>query len=503
MTVDVMQVILDTSPSHFLVCNTEKLERPGDDINKVWYTIHYSLLFFLVPSKFVPPSIGSITPSYAATHTDGARKVYNQVCNQPLYYHYFITELYNAYLQFKNDTKAQVSIGDNCFKVDQKSLETTSCFLKQLLDSDDRQYSELGGLLCNPSMRYEVSTTSLCARHLDRFFFPDGSCGMCLHQLNIRDTQKVDICVVPFPQHGWPTAPCLVCDMKVCDFDAADVATKGYSINVLEKDMLPRVQLGLAFTCQSASLQVHLTGQRRLHSSTVVKSCLYDKTLLCTLYVGVHSLLKHPINRKEPFNIATPFRSVSLHNISVSSNSRVFLDKTEQKVYKFYDGDCCNPNIELINELGDGDQPYLPDVALHTVTSDKRVQYLSYRYIPSTSIPSIQHFASIIQILHKVHNKGMVHCDIREANLIFGCDGKGWIIDFDLVREEGENYPFEYNHTGIPERHEYARKTLPAFKEHDRFSLSMIMYHAGMPQYIIEKVKNMSIDLADINFDFM
>lgn len=452
---------------------------------------------------FAPPSIGVVSPSSLLKKENARQKLEQITHNQPLYYHYFITELYNVYLQFKEDTKVEVRIGDHCFKVDQKSLERTSLLLQGLCGAEGKDGEKLpgvGGLLGTPSMRHERAYTSLYARHLDRFLFPDSNCGMCLHQLITRNEERADICVVPFPEQNWPIAPSLVSDMNLDKLDEAKVETTAYSVTLMQEDMSPRLQLALPFTTKSAALQVHLTGQKCLHSSTIVEGPLHEMAFLCTLYVGVHSLLRRPIRQAEPFSIATPLRSTTLVNISLSSISRVFLSKQQSRVYKFYDSlkHCGEPNVELINQLGDDGQPYLPDVRLEDITRDGRIQCLSYRYIQSDTKMSMQHFATIIQILHKIHDQGLVHCDIRETNLIFGNDGKGWIIDFDLVRKEGENYPPEYNHEHIAERHKDAKRMLSAHKAHDRHSLSEIMMRANMPRSIIEKVKNMSIDLKHV-----
>ena len=455
---------------------------------------------------FKPPSIGRQSPSGLLRDESARRRLENIIHDQPLYYHYFITDLYNVYLQFKHDTNTEVCIGDHHFKVDQKSLQSTSLSLQRLFDDEGkhgRGVQAVGGLLGTPSMRHEQAYTSLCARHLDRFLFPDSEGGMCLHQLITRNDEKADICVVPFPDLNWPTAPILVSDMKIDRFGDAKIETNAYSVTLLTKHMNPRLQLGLAFTTKSAALKVYLTGNECLHSSTIMEGSLHQPDFLCTMYVGVRSLLRQPITQVQPFGIATPLRNTTLRSISLSLISRVFLLE-KSRVHKFYDSvkDCGNPNVQLIKELGDDGQPYLPEVCLDNITSDGRVQCLSYRYIPSgTTLPNKQHFASIIQILHKIHEKGLVHCDIRETNLVFGSDGKGWIIDFDLVKEEGQRYPAEYNHQDIAERHEYAQGGFPACKTHDRHSLSEIMMNAGMPRNMIDEVKDMSIDLDCINCD--
>ena len=78
-------------------------------------------------------------------------------------------------------------------------------------------------------------------------------------------------------------------------------------------------------------------------------------------------------------------------------------------------------------------------------------------------------------MLHKVHEQGFVHGDVRLSNIIFSGD-TSYLIDYDLARKEDKVeglYPAGYNR--IPQRHPDAKAHLPMRKVHDRFSLAKIM----------------------------
>lgn len=77
-------------------------------------------------------------------------------------------------------------------------------------------------------------------------------------------------------------------------------------------------------------------------------------------------------------------------------------------------------------------------------------------------------------MLHQVHEAGYVHGDIRDANMVFRGD-TSFLIDFDLAREEGQKYPFEYRYDSFLMRHRDARPFNEMKKAHDRHSLCSIM----------------------------
>ena len=129
------------------------------------------------------------------------------------------------------------------------------------------------------------------------------------------------------------------------------------------------------------------------------------------------------------------------------------------------------------------------------LSSDNRFQCLCYTYIKGTSRPkNFRQFAEILKALHKIHQAGYVHGDMRNVNLLFGeTKNEAWIIDFDHAGIEGSCYPEDYNpgHLGyneIEERHTTAGPRLPRMKEHDRYALHVIMTKNSMASHYIHIV---------------
>ncbi len=93
-------------------------------------------------------------------------------------------------------------------------------------------------------------------------------------------------------------------------------------------------------------------------------------------------------------------------------------------------------------------------------------------------------------MLDKLHSAGYVHGDIRLANLVFGSDGNGYLIDFELARPEGRVYPRSYEHD-LYIRHKSAHSGMEMYKSHDRHSLAIIVQE-WFPQAnaIVEKIRS-------------
>ena len=76
-------------------------------------------------------------------------------------------------------------------------------------------------------------------------------------------------------------------------------------------------------------------------------------------------------------------------------------------------------------------------------------------------------------MLHKLHSRGFVHGDIRVENMVFTTN-TSYLIDFDMVQQEGACYPLGYTyHEDL--KHPEAQENRPTRKVHDRFSLAAIM----------------------------
>ncbi|KNC47723.1 uncharacterized protein AMSG_03952 [Thecamonas trahens ATCC 50062] len=71
---------------------------------------------------------------------------------------------------------------------------------------------------------------------------------------------------------------------------------------------------------------------------------------------------------------------------------------------------------------------------------------LVMRLVPAVADVTVAHFVSLFKTLQCMDNDGVAHLDIRDANLVFGADGKTHIIDWDLAGVSGEAvYPVGFN----------------------------------------------------------
>lgn len=103
------------------------------------------------------------------------------------------------------------------------------------------------------------------------------------------------------------------------------------------------------------------------------------------------------------------------------------------------------------------------------------IKILEYDYIEGESWPTSR--AAWIQVLQQVdimHSLGYVHGDLLPRNLVFSGDG-GHVIDFDLTREDGQQYVSGYNHKDFCRyRHKKARSQGKMAKEHDVWALTQM-----------------------------
>jgi len=112
-------------------------------------------------------------------------------------------------------------------------------------------------------------------------------------------------------------------------------------------------------------------------------------------------------------------------------------------------------------------------------------------------------FVDIIIAFGVLHKEDYVHSDIRKGNLIFGANGRAWIIDFDFANREGTCYPTGYNSL-VKEQHFQTQQDRKRKKEHDRYSLSVFMTNfirtKNLQQYsdFVRKISDLECDLTKI-----
>ena len=337
-------------------------------------------------------------------------------------------------------------------------------------------------------MRSELTFSSLVARALDRLIFDDQSVstGACLHQGPTRKQEGTrgspecpDILIIHFAHDKgkvYPSTPVLVSDLKLSNFSVAENETTCYSINaasVRHNTHIFPVLLALPATLHRADLEVHVTVDKKMWRIPIVShTTLTDGALLSTLCTAVQYMCTRtePIGHIPALTHACPYKEWMPLPLRTNHTCRVFWK--DNTVYKFFDKESgCEDNCALINSVG-----ALKSLKLEHMTVDKRIAVMSYQYIEGSHKPSaLKQFANVVRILNRIHELGYVHGDIREVNIIFVQEGDSVLIDFDLARQENTKYPVDYNCATIYERHAQAGPSLKMKKEHDRYSLAVII----------------------------
>ena len=107
------------------------------------------------------------------------------------------------------------------------------------------------------------------------------------------------------------------------------------------------------------------------------------------------------------------------------------------------------------------------------------VQVLSYNFLEGTPAdPSREGWIMILKQVHRMHAIGFVHGDLLPRNVLFQESTRGYVIDFDSSRMEGEKYVSGFDHDSFQTfRHEDARARKIMKKEHDLHYLRQLTKH--------------------------
>ncbi len=330
--------------------------------------------------------------------------------------------------------------------------------------------------------RAHEAIKSACASFDHFLFAKDPSKGACYHQApsrcrsnDSRTCERCDIYCAPFLQNTYyPGGPVLIADLKNGNFEMARRESALYgtnSSNVQNGAQSWEIMIGIPGSKENMNLEVYIPGNHTLAIVPVVeKCCPFDRALLCTIYTAVHHLCEHPISQGSPL---TPKPQRDFEVLPYCNRVRVFIDEDQQKVFKLFDNESQveRPNSQLLNMLNIQNM-------CHKLSNDGRFLMLEIEYIPGTHVPTnVLHFRGAVEQLCKIHNKGMVHGDIRNVNIVFDNTGCSHIIDFDLARNENDVYPSVYV-TSHLERHYCARPGNQMLKIHDKHALFYIIcYH--------------------------
>lgn len=323
----------------------------------------------------------------------------------------------------------------------------------------------------------EKSYTSILSSALDGFLGPEEHC--CLHQCNLYNLTFPDFYVASMMHSGLPRYPKLIGDFKKKDMDDAEVQTFRYCLTMVNQTKSIYPLFAMPCTCETFRLLLCIPGREdKLAYIEIVKADVADVDELAQFFAimkkGVVSL--NPVSFPNNPITFTPLLGLSL-NVVREINPRVFV--ADDRIWKFYKGDLSGaPNKQLIEHcLGDG---YLPDMEVQSLADDDSLQMFSYRFIVSIEytdrIDQLKCFRDIAKAIDDLHEKDIVHSDVRFQNMIFTKDCKGILIDFDLSGEVDVPYPDNYN-DNLEERHPEAKCKQPRKKCHDNYSFLVTLHN--------------------------
>ncbi len=418
----------------------------------------------------------------------------------PLQTHWFAISLYNIWTKFKREMSegalSPCVIREKTFTVDIDTVADTSAMLKNKHSKDFVGYGFGATLSLQSSEMYYSTLVSLSLSKLM------SSCSTIdvAHQVPVRkrhgkkgNPDTADIAGIRLANNThYETV--FVSDLTVSsNMEIADNQTALYAkyaaIDQSQQSEHCVLILGLSGT---RPLWVFLLGNREIWGIPIISDvCFHDKPLLATLSIGLQSLGSAPIYY-QALTSPIPFKDENVTPLKKNEHNRTYLRTLHdgsKKVVKFFDNldEARLSNVHIIRTAG-------VNVELKEVTDDKRISYISYDYYDGDHKPQcLYHFHNIVCMLDKLHSAGYVHGDVRLANLVFGNDGKGYLIDFDLAGLEGTRYPRLYErHFDV--RHEHAIAGMEMCKSHDRYSLAIIV-HKYCPE-ATDVVKNIRSDVS-------
>ena len=423
---------------------------------------------------FKEPSVS--TPSSFAKYQDQQKQVESHA---RIYQHWFALEVYKCFIDLKLDVipTITVTLNSQTFEIDRILLDNFVAdvdSIVHLTKHNTRYLTEIDSS--------ELTYTSILCRSLDRFLFPNNDQtkkGACIHQMpSYKDDSAIH-------------KP----DFTVCTMASGipvDIVLSG--IYKLEKMKGSSFHETIAYCVESAKiysnhrravlglsgckdhfklLLCQFNGDGKIQVIEMMETTSIDefRKFACVLYACVHYLCDKPvIQGRSITDVAVKCEQGSVEHHDQITH-RVVKCLATATIHKYYDTEEDDHNYELIAELD-----LLPNTTLQQLSSDGRFHRLSYDYINERLlIPMFVDFAPVLETLSKLHDRDLVHSDVRLANIVFTKNGGGHLIDFDLVNKVNTRYPTNYNSTYIFERHNKAHPTMPRTKEHDRYSIQKCM----------------------------
>lgn len=445
--------------------------------------------------SYTPVSLGSTSLSAFIKQSDSLKNKKRTVVSS-LYQHWIALAIYecNQTLCLDTDGAISVSIDSNfSCEVQKSSLDAFVRHIERIVKPtpEANRYTSQDDLMSSENV-----VSAQLAREFDHFIFGTGERGACYHQLGCRkkgrshgSPDQPDLFILS-KVDDQPSIPLLVSDVKNDNMKDALDESIAYAIACLEQCIREcTVVLALPMTRYEMKLLVCVGHNDKMICMEVCTVNISDNhalsTFLCTVYGAVHYLLNNTHTIQSRQSSCITMKCDGEHRM-LATRTIYCIKENRHRVHKFYDDfeyEQCSPNVETVmTVLGN---TALPNSQCVPLTTDGRFKKLEYDYIEGSCHPqNIGQICTIIRKLAKVHNQDYVHSDIREANLVFCTSGDdAYLIDFDLMRKENDNYPSGYNHFEIPERHPDAQPGSPRRKVHDSYALGVILEGTALFQY--------------------
>ena len=297
----------------------------------------------------------------------------------PVYAHWLALEMLRVYESAKkkldNNTELKFNIEHQKFVVDTSLLSKASeaiwaaCKLESTRESS--VVSRHGVLADANLFNSELAFTAITACHLDRFLFSgkDAKVGFCLYQGPTRKRKKLrgspeaaDIYMCGNEDHCYGV-PVALGDAKLNKIQDAILETALYcSTSCLVQSGVSRqspIYIGLPCTINKLILYLYIeseytkdAGGHHMWGIPVAEDSPHSKALLCTLYCGIHFILRESLYLCQPIQTPIPLYGTKLRLLTKSAKCRVFLDEETQLVYKYFTDSFEQPNQDLLISVG-------------------------------------------------------------------------------------------------------------------------------------------------------
>eukprot|EP01012_Entosiphon_sulcatum_P024713 TRINITY_DN2993_c0_g1_i1.p1 TRINITY_DN2993_c0_g1~~TRINITY_DN2993_c0_g1_i1.p1 ORF type:complete len:424 (-),score=26.00 TRINITY_DN2993_c0_g1_i1:17-1210(-) len=297
---------------------------------------------------------------------------------------------------------------------------------------------------------------------------------MCIGQLVLRDRCKADMGILSSEGNTLAVGDC-----KNTNLDQAVLQTAAYIAQAATSHYKPAekpILLGVPFTQKQIALYIYLTAPgyyKQIHIGTA--SWSHARRLLCALKWALSSI---PSPARDFHDTPVLFPEWNRNAITVlGANDNVLLYQGE--VWKVYDN--AQRVAEVLSMMNTISANYLPGARMEHLPPFAALCY-PFIPVPAETVPTREHFYELAKQLRCLHSRGIVHGDVRAANVLWTANpSEVKLVDFDFSGPTSKVYPSGFVEPDPlhPVRHPDALPGEQLHPAHDMFSLGILMKQAG------------------------